>query len=174
MFKDKNHFELFDLPLSFFLDLDVLEHFYRKLNQQFHPDVAAQKSSREKLEATLITAQINDAYETLKNPLKRGLYLLKYLDPQPEDHHEKTIKDPELLLDVLENQEALSCAQTPREIEVLLQQGEAKKSGAFVHIEKAFKEKDFSQARLNLYRYRYYDKLIVDATDKLRNYATTA
>jgi len=178
MFKDKNHFELFDLRPSFQVAHDYLEDVYRKLNQQFHPDRVAQGSSREKLDATLLTAQINEAYETLKDPLKRGHYLLKHFDPSNDDHPDHTIKDPDLLLEALEQQEALSLAKTTQDIEPLLEQGRAKKSWTLLMVEKAFDEKDFCQARLNLYRYRYYDKLISDAkvqlSEKLKDHASTA
>jgi molecular chaperone HscB len=178
MFKGKNYFELFDLEPSFCIALEGLEDVYRKLNQHFHPDRFAQGSSREKLDATLITAQINEAYETLKDPLKRGHYLLKHLDPGNENPQEITIKDPELLIEALEQQEALYSAKTAHEIEPLLAQGQAKKSSTLAMIEKAFDEKDFHQARLNLYRYRYYDKLICDAktqlSEKLKDHVTPA
>tara|TARA_R110002095_G_scaffold129785_2_gene112541 strand:- start:1293 stop:1829 length:537 start_codon:yes stop_codon:yes gene_type:complete len=178
MFKDKNHFDLFDLSPAFSVDLERLEAFYRKLNQQFHPDVVSQGSSREKLEATLLTAQINEAYETLKTPLKRGYYLLKLLDPNGETDQDKTVKDPDLLLEAYENQEALSLAKTPQDIEPLLETGQAKKASILLKVEKDFDHRNLTQARLNLYRYRYYDKLMSDAktqlSEKLKDNASTA
>ncbi|NCP62028.1 MAG: Fe-S protein assembly co-chaperone HscB [Alphaproteobacteria bacterium] len=181
MFKDKNHFALFGLTPSFRIAPDDLDPIYRKLNQQFHPDRMTRGNSREKLEATLATAQINEAYETLKNPLKRGHYLLKCLDSDTDVPQEKTIKDADLLLEALEQQEALSLAKTTQDIEPLLKQAQDKKSRTLLTIEKAFDEKDFSQARLNLYRYRYYEKLVNDATaqlnkisEKLKDHASTA
>lgn len=178
MFKEKNYFGLFELSPSYRIALESLEDVYRKLNQQFHPDRVAQGTSREKLEATLLTAHINEAYETLKDPLKRGHYLLQYLAPSNDDHPDHTIKDPDLLLEALEQQEALSLAETAQDIEPLLEQGLAKKSWAILMVEKAFDEKDFHQARLNLYRYRYYDKLTSDAkiqlSEKLKDHAATA
>lgn len=178
MFEDKNYFEIFDLELSFQITPESLEEVYRKLNQQFHPDRVPQGSSREKLEATLLTAHINEAYETIKDPLKRGHYLLKHLDPSTGDHGDHTIKDPDLLLEALEQQEALSLAQTAQDITPLLEEGLTQKSLTLLSIEKAFEEKDFFQARLNLYRYRYYDKLISDAnrqlSEKLKDHASTA
>ena len=71
-----NHFELFGLPLQFQLDGSLLSSQFRDLQRQFHPDNFATASERDRLLAVQKAAQINDAYQVLKNPISRAEYLL--------------------------------------------------------------------------------------------------
>lgn len=71
-----NHFELFGLPLQFQLDGSLLSSQFRDLQRQFHPDKFATASERDRLLAVQKAAQINDAYQVLKNPISRAEYLL--------------------------------------------------------------------------------------------------
>ena len=72
-----NYFDLFALPNNFELDLAQLSAAFQTLQKTAHPDKFAHASSQEQLLAAQKSATINDAYQTLKNPLKRAEYLLK-------------------------------------------------------------------------------------------------
>jgi len=71
-----NYFELFALPQSFDLDLAQLSNTFQSLQKMVHPDRFAHASSQEQLLAVQKSATVNDAYQTLKNALKRAEYLL--------------------------------------------------------------------------------------------------
>ncbi len=71
-----NYFELFGLPIQFELDGSLLSSQFRALQKRFHPDNFATASERDRLMAVQQAAQINDAYQTLKDPLRRAEYLL--------------------------------------------------------------------------------------------------
>ncbi len=73
----KNHFELFQLPVAFELDLRALEGAYRELQREVHPDRYVNASSAEQRLAAQWATQANEAYRTLKTPLNRGRYILK-------------------------------------------------------------------------------------------------
>lgn len=92
-----NHFELFDLPVSTHIDNADLQQRYRRLQQALHPDRHAAGSERDKLLALQKTSQVNDAYQTLKQPLSRAEYILQLrgIDFQ---HEQKTLQDPEFLM----------------------------------------------------------------------------
>lgn len=171
MFKTQNAFEIFSLPVEFTLDSDALEQSYLALNQRYHPDRFAGGSSREKLEATLATTAINDAYETLEDSVLRGYHLLKILDPNNTIHQEQTIKDPELLMEAMEDREALEETSSLRDVQVFIECAIAKQAKALRQVTKAFVEKNLGQAALSLYRHRYYAKVLKDATEKLQTYA---
>lgn len=72
----KNYFELLGLSPAFELDLSSLEAAYFTAQRQFHPDRFVGKPAVERAQAMQRSADINNAYETLKNPLKRAQYLL--------------------------------------------------------------------------------------------------
>lgn len=71
------HFALFSLPVSFAVNDDALEREYFSLQRQYHPDRAAHLLPAKRLEAATRSMQINEAYQTLKSPLRRAQYLLR-------------------------------------------------------------------------------------------------
>ena len=90
------HFALFDLQPAFAIDLDQLAARYRELARETHPDRFADAPAREQRQALERAAQLNDAYQTLRSPSRRALYLLGLrgeLLPL-----EATVQDPEFLL----------------------------------------------------------------------------
>ncbi|WP_373958704.1 co-chaperone HscB [Vibrio gigantis] len=101
-----NHFELFGLPLQFQLDGSLLSSQFRDLQRQFHPDKFATASERERLLAVQKAAQINDAYQVLKNPISRAEYLLVQ---HGEDirGEQQTMQDPMFLMEQMELREEL-------------------------------------------------------------------
>jgi molecular chaperone HscB len=70
------------------IDRTLLDSRYRQLQREFHPDRYAAKGDVEKRLAVQATSLINQAYETLKSPLKRAQYLLelKDIDAGQESH----------------------------------------------------------------------------------------
>lgn len=102
----KNYFELFDLPSSFEVDLDVLREKYRDLQRVIHPDKFVNSSDREKMLSVQHAALINDAFNTLKSPLLRARYLLE-LQGVTLDDTSNTAMDPMFLMDQMELREAL-------------------------------------------------------------------
>ncbi|QCI71749.1 MULTISPECIES: co-chaperone HscB [Vibrio] len=101
-----NHFELFGLPLQFQLDGSLLSSQFRDLQRQFHPDKFATASERDRLLAVQKAAQINDAYQVLKNPVSRAEYLLVQ---HGEDirGEQQTMQDPLFLMEQMELREEL-------------------------------------------------------------------
>ncbi|WP_028116715.1 co-chaperone HscB [Ferrimonas senticii] len=101
-----NYFELFALPQGFELDTTALATRYRDLQRAVHPDNFAAGSDRERLMAVQKTAEVNDAYQTLKSPLGRAEYLLR-LNGVELRGETTTIKDPLFLMQQIELREAL-------------------------------------------------------------------
>ncbi len=72
-----DYFFVFDLEPRLNLDLAVLEREFHRLSRKLHPDRFARAGDNEKLWSLADTALLNDAYRTLKDPLRRTEYLLK-------------------------------------------------------------------------------------------------
>ena len=72
-----NFFELFDLPVSYDVDLAQLQQQYMALQKQVHPDKFVNASDLEKRLSMQHTSWINHAQTTLKDPVLRASYLLK-------------------------------------------------------------------------------------------------
>ncbi|KAB2825231.1 co-chaperone HscB [Aliivibrio sp. S4TY2] len=101
-----NYFELFGLPNQFQLDGSLLSLQFRELQKRFHPDNFATASERDRLLSIQKAAQINDAYQTLKNPVTRAEYMLS---EQGHDirGEQTTMQDPVFLMQQMELREEL-------------------------------------------------------------------
>ncbi|HTT12875.1 MAG TPA: Fe-S protein assembly co-chaperone HscB [Burkholderiaceae bacterium] len=70
-----NHFELFGLPARFAIDERALEEAYRRVQSQAHPDRFAAAPAAERRVAMQWAAHANEAFRTLRSPLRRAAYL---------------------------------------------------------------------------------------------------
>jgi len=102
----QNYFELFELPVDFNLDQKVLHATQQKLQSAFHPDRFVNGSEHEQRLAVQQAAWVNEAYETLKNPVKRARYMLQVGGLEFNDDHETT-SDPAFLMEQIEIREEL-------------------------------------------------------------------
>ena len=71
-----NYFEVFDLQKSLNIDPAALEKKFHELSRKHHPDYFAAAPLEEKQQALKMTALLNDAYRTLRHPVRRVEYLL--------------------------------------------------------------------------------------------------
>ena len=72
-----NFFTLLQLPEAFVIDLETLHQNYQSIQKDIHPDRFATFDDEARLESIKKTAQVNDAYQTLKSPIRRAEYLLQ-------------------------------------------------------------------------------------------------
>jgi molecular chaperone HscB len=70
-------FDILGLPATFALNLATLEKAYFAAQRATHPDRFIGKPEAQRLEAVRHSTLVNDAYETLKNPLIRAEHLLE-------------------------------------------------------------------------------------------------
>ncbi|MBI1888188.1 MAG: Fe-S protein assembly co-chaperone HscB [Nitrosomonadales bacterium] len=110
----QNHFDLFGLAQSFQIDIAQLEQQYRALQTLVHPDKSAHLADAEQRLAMQRATLVNEAYQTLRNPLRRARYLLSLhgVDIQEENN---TLMPPDFLMAQLEWREAVSEAQQARD-----------------------------------------------------------
>ena len=71
-----NHFSTLDLPVDWALDEAELTARYLRAQQAVHPDRVAGASDAERHRAERFAANLNDAYRTLRSPLRRARHLL--------------------------------------------------------------------------------------------------
>ena len=70
-----NYFTFFGLTPRFKLDTLVLDQAYLAIQKEVHPDRHTQGSDSEQRIAMQMATLANTAFQTLKNPVQRGLYL---------------------------------------------------------------------------------------------------
>ena len=156
-----NHFELFDLPVSFNFDRRKLALKYLELQKKYHPDFFVQASEQEKEEALEISTQINKALKILKNEDETIKYVLQLKGLLEEE--EKYKLPPEFLMEMMELNEDLdsSSAKKIESFENELYQ-EVKPV-----IENYDDTKTDTQDLLNLKEYYYKKKYLQRILDRL-------
>lgn len=112
-------FELFDLPVQFTVDTNLLVERFRTIQKQVHPDKFANGSDQQKLLAVQQASEVNDAYETLKSPLTRAEYMISEHGFDVR-HEQETIKDGLFLMQQMELREALEEVESESDPEASL------------------------------------------------------
>ncbi|MDD2721966.1 MAG: Fe-S protein assembly co-chaperone HscB [Gallionella sp.] len=114
----QNHFQLFGFEQSFRLDSAALESRYRALQSEVHPDKAAQLGESAQRIAMQQSTRVNEAYQTLKSPLRRARYLVSLhgVDTQEETN---TAMPVDFLMAQMELREAVEAAVSERDIGAL-------------------------------------------------------
>ena len=82
-----DYFKVFSLQPAFRVDLSSLETEFHRLSRKLHPDRFARAAENEKEWSLADTALLNDAYRTLKDPLRRTEYLLKLEGAEIGEEH---------------------------------------------------------------------------------------
>ncbi len=113
-----NHFALFQMPVSFDIDIGQLDSAFRELQGRVHPDRFAAASDAEKRVAMQWATRANEAYQTLKNPLKRAAYLCE-LNGVDLGIESNTAMPPAFLMQQMEWREQLEDSKDAKDIEAL-------------------------------------------------------
>jgi molecular chaperone HscB len=71
-----DYFTFFGLPPKLNLDVAALEKSFYELSRRLHPDLNARAGSKEQEWSLEQSSLLNDAYRTLRDPIKRTEYLL--------------------------------------------------------------------------------------------------
>ena len=111
----QNHFELLGLPVGYAVDPVRLEHGYRELQSQVHPDRFAVASEPERRVAMQWATRANEAYRTLRDPLERARYLL-HLKGYDTGEETNTAMPPDFLMQQMEWREAVAEARGARDV----------------------------------------------------------
>ncbi|AOJ68361.1 MULTISPECIES: Fe-S protein assembly co-chaperone HscB [Burkholderia] len=110
-----SHFDLFHLPVQFALDEPTLDAAYRTVQSQVHPDRFAAAGDAQKRIAMQWATRANEAYQTLRDPLKRATYLLhlRGVDVGAENN---TAMEPAFLMQQMEWRERIEDAAAAKNV----------------------------------------------------------
>lgn len=114
----QTYFELFGLPATYALDRERLDSAYRELQNKVHPDKFAAKSETEQRVAMQWATKVNEAYQTLKQPITRGVYLLQLQGIDAMSAQDTSI-GPAFLMQQMEWREAIDAARNARDMAAL-------------------------------------------------------
>ena len=114
-----NDFALFQLPQQYAIDLLSLEQSWKALQRHAHPDMHSQADASAQRLSMQWSVRINEAYQRLKNPVKRAAYLCE-LRGVPIAAETNTAMPTEFLVQQIDWRETLDTADSPAEIDALL------------------------------------------------------
>lgn len=155
-----DHFSRLGFQPDFDLDIDLLEKRYLGFQRSVHPDRFAVKPAKERAMAEQQSVSLNEAFETLQDPLQRAAYLLELKGKTASIGRDQTIADPALLMEVLEAREALSEAESVDAVEKLAVKAGADAIQLLSEISKAFAADDLAAANQLTTRLKYLRKFL--------------
>lgn len=142
----QNHFDLFQLPQQFTLDARALDGAYREVQSRVHPDKFVNATDAEKRVAMQWATRANEAYQTLKDSLKRAAYLceLHGIDLQTESNTSMPVA---FLMQQMEWREALDDAASVQDVDTLRSSVRTAEQEAFARCAQALDQtQDFAAA----------------------------
>jgi molecular chaperone HscB len=108
-----NPFETLGIAPTFALDIAQLEERQRDLNRVMHPDRHAGKAPAERRQSLSRSMDVNQAYRALRDPGSRAEALFELLGVH--ELGERTVSDPALLGEMLEQRELLDEARRDKD-----------------------------------------------------------
>jgi molecular chaperone HscB len=103
----QNYFQLFGLPAAFDIDATMLAERYRELQRIVHPDRHASGTDQQRRLSMQGATYLNEALETLRDPLRRARYLLALRGLDPDAGGERPMA-PHFLMEQMELRERLA------------------------------------------------------------------
>lgn len=123
-----NDFVLFGVPECFAQNREALDARWKELQKEAHPDRFAAQGTAAQRVSMQWSVRINEAYQRLKDPLKRAAYLCE-LRGAPIDAESNTAMPAAFLMEQMAWREALDDASTGAELDALQQQLDGARAG---------------------------------------------
>ena len=107
---NQTYFELFGLEPVFDIDSGKLQQTQQDLQASYHPDRFVAAGEQEKRVSVQMASLVNQAYDTLRDPVKRSRYLLELSGAElPDDS--ATTADAEFLMEQIELREQIEACR---------------------------------------------------------------
>ena len=133
-------FELFAVPPTFAQDRAALDARWKELQREAHPDRFAARGAAAQRVAMQWSVRINEAYQRLKNPIKRASYLCE-LNGAPIEAENNTAMPGDFLVQQMEWREALDEVRNEGDLDALRDEVEAGRARALSTLDWLIDEK---------------------------------
>jgi molecular chaperone HscB len=162
-----NDFELFGVPMRFLQDRAQLDARWKELQREAHPDkFAAQGAAAQRL-AMQWSVRINEAYQRLKNPLKRASYMCE-LHGAPINAENNTAMPTGFLMQQMEWREALDEAETVDDFNKIGLEANKLKCSQLLKIEQLLDaERDFKAAAEQVRSLMFIERFAREVDDRI-------
>lgn len=159
-------FELFAVPASFAQDRAAIDARWKELQREAHPDrFAAQGAAAQRL-AMQWSVRINEAYQRLKNPIKRATYLCA-LNGAAIEAETNTAMPPEFLMQQMAWREELDDAEDAAALDRLRTEVEASRARTLSSLDWLIDEKgDYAGAARQVRALMFIERFAEDIEAK--------
>ncbi|TDH13317.1 hypothetical protein EPR50_G00053990 [Perca flavescens] len=164
-----SYFKIMNCDYTFTLDTHKLQKRYLQLQRSLHPDNFSQKSVKEQEYSESHSALVNKAYQTLLKPLSRGLYMLELEGMRIEEGTDSGA-DLEFLMELMEINEALDKARTPKEANKIGQDTKGKLAVLTEEIDAALLRGELQAAKALLSQMKYHANIEEKVKEKLSEF----
>jgi molecular chaperone HscB len=163
-----NHFELYQIPISFHPDTNLIKKRFYQLSREFHPDFFVNGTNEEKEHVLAISAQVNTAYKVLNDQNDLIKYILMEKGLMQAD--EKYQLSPSFLMEVMELNELLMEADDSETKNGIRKQIESLQNTIYEPVktiitnyqEGTTAEKELLQVKEYYYQKKYLDRILVE------------
>ncbi|WP_296490183.1 Fe-S protein assembly co-chaperone HscB [Rhodoferax sp.] len=160
-------FELFGLERRFAQDRAVLDALWKDLQRQAHPDKFSAQGAAAQRIAMQWSVRINEAYQRLKNPLKRAAYLCE-LHGAPVNAENNTAMPASFLMQQMQWREELDEAQGAPDLEQIGQQCRQAERDVLHKIEQLLDQShDYAAAVAQVRALMFIERFAADVNDRL-------
>ena len=167
---DADDFTLLGLPRSFALDRPALDGQWKALQAKVHPDRFAAEGGTAQRVAMQWAVRVNEAYQRLKDPLKRAAYLCE-LAGVPVHSESNTAMPPDFLIQQMAWREALEDANSADDVKVLDGEVSAQRKARLSRITQLLDEQSNpTQAVLEVRALMFIDRLSDEINHRLEQF----
>ena len=160
-------FELFGLEQRFSQELAELDTRWKDLQRQAHPDKFAAQGAAAQRIAMQWSVRINEAYQRLKDPLKRAAYLCE-LHGAPVDAENNTAMPATFLMQQMEWREELDDAKSAEDLDKISVQCKQAKRKVLQEIERLLDlALDYSAAVAQVRALMFIERFAADVDARL-------
>ena len=160
-------FELFGIERRFALDRPALDVRWRALQGEVHPDRFASEGAAAQRIAMQWAVRVNEAYQRLKDPVKRAAYLCE-LDGAPIEAESNTAMPAGFLLQQLEWRERLDEAHGVAEVEAIADEVRSQRNAALEHVQETLDvARDFAAAAQEVRALMFIERFADDIDRRL-------
>ena len=164
---DSDDFELFGIDRRFALDRAALDTRWRALQAEVHPDRFASEGAAAQRVAMQWAVRVNEAYQRLKDPIKRAAYLCE-LHGAPIEAENNTAMPPGFLLQQLEWREGLDDARGVPEVEAIADDLRAHRSAELERVQQTLDvARDFAAAAQQVRALMFIERFAGDIDRRL-------
>ena len=164
---DDDDFTLLGLPPRFAQDRAAIDTRWRELQAQVHPDRFAAEGVAAQRVAMQWAVRVNEAYQRMKDPLKRAAYLCE-LNGTAINAENNTAMPPGFLIQQMEWREALDEAASLPAVEALAVAVAKHRDKALVQLQATLDEKrDFAAAAQEVRALMFVERFADDVDQRL-------